>query len=99
MKTMPKFCKLCRVLSHTTVVCPSVGSKPAPQDSGEMENRSRGSALQRLCLTGDQVVRNIKNLLVEQAYDPWQPEASIRDWKVVQGKKHSRKHHNSNKGE
>jgi hypothetical protein len=52
-KTMPKFCKIYRVLSHTTVVCPSAGSKSAPQDSGEMENRSRGSALQRLCLTRD----------------------------------------------
>ena len=98
-ETMPKFCKLCRVLSHTTIACPSAGSKPAPQDSGEMKNRSRGIALQKLCLTRDHVVRNIENLLVEQAYDLRQPEASISDWKVVQGKKHSRKHHNSNKGE
>jgi hypothetical protein len=61
-ETMPRFCKLCQVLSHSTTACPSAGSKLAPQGSGETESRNRGSALQRLDPTGDQVVRNIETI-------------------------------------
>jgi len=41
-----------------------------------MESRNRGSALQRLGPTGDQVVRNTKIIQVEQAYDLIQVEVS-----------------------
>jgi hypothetical protein len=29
-ETLPRFCKLCRVLSHSTAACPLAGSKLAP---------------------------------------------------------------------
>lgn len=75
-ETLPRFCKLYRVLNHCTVACPSAGSKLAPQGSGETESRNWGSALQRLGPTGDQVVRNTKNIQVEQDYDLMQAEVS-----------------------
>jgi hypothetical protein len=86
-ETLPKFCKHCKVLSHTTAAC---SSKSRPSNQGHQgisdnELRSRGIN----SMTNIVVGNNGNHQSDQQTLDPMQAEAeAVTDgWEVVKGKK------------
>ncbi|KAH8487217.1 hypothetical protein H0E87_025977 [Populus deltoides] len=80
-ETLPRFCKQCKVLSHSTATCPSTRSQ---QGNAEMESNKRGYA------STNNPVEVTKGSLpsAEQISDPMQAEfhATTEGWEVVRGK-------------
>lgn len=86
-ETLSKFCKHCKVLSHTTAAC---SSKSRPSNQGHQgisdnELRSRGIN----SMTNIVVGNNGNHQSDQQTLDPMQAEAeAVTDgWEVVKGKK------------
>ncbi|KAJ6976254.1 hypothetical protein NC653_031943 [Populus alba x Populus x berolinensis] len=85
-ETLLKFCKRCKVLSHTTVACPSMTSN----HSSDAEHRTRSKPSKPNNAMGNKG----SSQSAQQTLDPLQAEveAVTGGWKVVKGKKSNSKH-------
>jgi hypothetical protein len=85
-ETLPKFCKHCKVLNHTTAACPSMTSN----HSSDAEHRTRSKPSKPNNAMGHKG----SGQSAQQTIDPLQAEveAVTGGWEVVKGKKSNSRH-------